>query len=61
MTDDKDGAKPQDEASRLWTSYTGTKDAKEDAKEESHRPWLGVAIVLGLFVILSGLYIVAFK
>ena len=46
-----------DEASRLWSTYTATKDAKEG----SRRPWLGVALALGLFILLSGLYIVAFK
>jgi hypothetical protein len=53
---DNNADEPRDEASKLWTSYARKKQSEENAG----RPWLVIAIVVGLFVLLTGLYIVAF-
>jgi hypothetical protein len=45
-----------DEASRLWKVL----EEKQEGRERSMRPVLAVVVVLGLAILLTGLWIVAF-
>ena len=47
----------QDEAARLWKIL----ERKRTAGEGRGRFWLGVALVAGLFVLLTGLWIVVMR